>query len=54
MKVSLEDLKNLERDGKVKIHTPELVEQIMKSSEDKKIKKDGKNVRNIMEKMDKF
>jgi uncharacterized protein RhaS with RHS repeats len=47
-KVSMADLKALEAEGKIKIHTPESVAEMMKSSTDKKIKRDANNVKQIM------
>lgn len=44
------DLKALEAEGKIKIHTPESVAEMMKNSGDKKLIKDANNVKQIMSK----
>lgn len=49
-KVSMTDLKALEAEGKIKIHTPESVAEMMKNSGDKKLIKDANNVKQIMSK----
>jgi RHS repeat-associated protein len=53
-KVSLADLKALEADGKIKIHTPESVAEMMKKSGNKKLIKDANNVKDIMLKNKEF
>ncbi len=49
-KVSMDDLKKLEAEGKIKIHTPESVRDIMKQSGNKNLRIDANNVKQIMEK----
>lgn len=51
-KVSMDDLKKLEADGVIKIHTPDDVASMMKNNQKKKIKKDANNVKEIMTKND--
>ncbi|NML41700.1 hypothetical protein HHL17_31230 [Chitinophaga sp. G-6-1-13] len=53
-KVSMDELKALEAEGKIKIHTPESVAEMMKNSGDKKLRKDANNVKQIMEKNGEF
>jgi hypothetical protein len=49
-KVSTTDLRALEAEGKIKIHTPESVANMMKTSGDKKLIRDANNVKQIMNK----
>ncbi len=49
-KVSLEDLKKLELENMIKMHTPDLVRDLMKNSGNKRLKKDANNVFEIMRK----
>lgn len=49
-KVSMADLRKLEAEGKIKIHTPQSVADMMKKSGNKKLRIDANNVKQIMEK----
>ncbi len=49
-KVSMDDLRRLETEGVIKIHTPESVAEAMKSHPKRKIRIDANNVKQIMEK----
>lgn len=49
-KVSMADLKKLEAEGVIKIHTPESVADMMKKSGNKKLRIDTNNVKQIMAK----
>jgi len=48
-KVSLADLKHLEAEGKIKIHTPDSVAEAMKNSGIKKLANDANNIMRIMQ-----
>jgi RHS repeat-associated protein len=50
IKVPLEDLHALEREGKIKIHTPDSVKETMKNSGNRRLAKDANNVAEIMRK----
>jgi len=47
-KVSMADLKALEAEGKIKIHTPESVAEMMRNSGNKKLMREANNVKQIM------
>ncbi len=49
-KVSMDDIRQLEADGVIKVHTPESVRDAMKNSGNKKLRKDANNVFEIMKK----